>query len=401
MKELVLHSLKMRKVSTVSVVLSVMLSVTVFLALGLTYAGVQAGVATSLARGGADLLVVPSSAASEISDSSLLFTGAPAAIYCDEGVYEKVKAADGVKRATCQFYSQSLNQPCCSDDGMTRVIGVDFSTDWTVQPFTAYDLSKGLADDEIIVGSGATGTVGETVKLLGRDFKVVDRLAASGTDLDSSLLLNLDVARDLSKQAQGLSYLWEKYGQPDALISCVLVEMQDGADVTRLSTIIENAGDVKVIQRSNVVESSQEQLSAVFTVLLAAGMAMLVVTLVQLFARFFSCVWDRKSELALYRALGASASQVRRLILGEVAVITGAGLVLGFAAGAGVYAWLVSLLSQTSSFPFIAPGALAVAGIAGGIIVLFAVLAAASVAAPLRQIGRLDPSLAMQQGDID
>ena len=401
MKELVLHSLKMRKVSTVSVVLSVMLSVTVFLALGMTYAGVQAGVSTSLARGGADLLVVPSSAASEISDSSLLFTGAPAAIYCDEAVYEKVKGADGVKRATCQFYSQSLNQPCCSDDGMTRVIGVDFSTDWTVQPFTGYDLSHGIADDEIIVGSGATGTVGETVKLLGRNFKVVDRLDSSGTDLDSSLLLNMGVARELSREAQGLSYLWEKYGQPENLISCVLVEMEDGADVTRLSTIIENAGDVKVIQRSNVVESSQEQLSAVFSVLLAAGVAMLVVTLVQLFARFFSCVWDRKSELALYRALGASTAQVRRLILGEVAVITVAGLVLGFAAGAGVYAWLVSLLSQTSSFPFISPGALAVAGIVGGIVVLFVALAAVSVAAPLRQIGRLDPSLAMQQGDID
>ncbi len=400
MKELIFHSLKMRKVSTVSVVLSVALSVTVFFALGMTYGGVQAGVETSLARGGADLLVVPSSAADEVSDSSLLFTGAPAAIYFSEDVYDKVAGADGVKQATRQFYSQSLNQPCCSDDGMTRVIGVDFSTDWTVQPFTSYDLSRGLADDEIVVGSGATGTVGQTTMLLGRSFKVVARLDASGTDLDASMLLNIDVARELSAQAQGLSYLWDRYGSPDALLSSVLVEVEDGADIARLTTSIENTGDVKVIRRANVVASSQEQLQAVFSVLLAAGVAMLVVTLVQLFARFYSCVWERKSELSLYRALGASVRQMRRLIAGEVALITGAGLVLGFALGAGVYTWLVSLLGQSASFPFIALGAGGVALLVAGLVVLFAVLALVSIAAPLRQIARLDPSLAMQQGDI-
>ena len=400
MKELIFHSLGMRKVSTASVVLSVALSVTVFFALGMTYGGVQAGVETSLARGGADLMVVPSSAADEVSDSSLLFTGAPAAIYFSEDIYGKVAAADGVAQATRQFYSQSLNQPCCSDDGMTRVIGVDFSTDWTVQPFTSYDLSGGLADDEIVVGSGATGAVGQTTKLLGRSFKVVARLDASGTDLDASMLLNIDVARELSAQAEGLSYLWDRYGSPDALLSSVLVKVKDGADIARLTTSIENAGDVKVIRRANVVENSQEQLQAVFSVLLAAGVAMLVVTLVQLFARFYSCVWDRKSELSLYRAVGASVRQVRRLIAGEVALITGAGLVLGFVLGAGVYSWLVSLLGQSASFPFIALGPAAVAALAAGLVVLFAVLALASIAAPLRQIARLDPSLAMQQGDI-
>lgn len=400
MKELIFHSLGMRKVSTASVVLSVALSVTVFFALGMTYGGVQVGVETSLARGGADLMVVPSSAADEVSDSSLLFTGAPAAIYFSEDIYGKVAAADGVAQATRQFYSQSLNQPCCSDDGMTRVIGVDFSTDWTVQPFTSYDLSGGLADDEIVVGSGATGAVGQTTKLLGRSFKVVARLDASGTDLDASMLLNIDVARELSAQAEGLSYLWDRYGSPDALLSSVLVKVKDGADIARLTTSIENAGDVKVIRRANVVENSQEQLQAVFSVLLAAGVAMLVVTLVQLFARFYSCVWDRKSELSLYRAVGASVRQVRRLIAGEVALITGAGLVLGFVLGAGVYSWLVSLLGQSASFPFIALGPAAVAALVAGLVVLFAVLALASITAPLRQIARLDPSLAMQQGDI-
>ena len=39
--------------------------------------------------------------------------------------------------------------------------------------------------------------------------------------------------------------------------------------------------------------------------------------------------------------------------------------------------------------------------VALGLLVLFALLTALAILMPLRQIGRLDPSLAMQQGDID
>lgn len=400
MKELVFHSLKMRKVATISVVCSVALSVMVFFALGLTYGGVQAGVQTSLARGGADLVVVPSSAADELSDTSLLFTGAPAAIYFDKSVYERICQADGVEKATPQFYSQSLNQPCCSTDGMTRVIGVDFSTDWTVQPFTNYDLSSGIADDELVVGSGAAGTVGEEMQLLGKTFKVVDRLQASGTDLDSSMLLNIDTARMLSESAQGLQYLWQKNGSPDNLLSSVLIKKTDNADVTRLITTIENSADVKVIQRSNVVENSQEQLQSVFSILLICGVAMLLITLIQLFARFYSCVWERKSELALYRAIGACTKQIKRLIAAEVGIITVLGLVCGFVLGAGFYMVLLSILQNSSSFPFIGLSPILIAALILALAVLFAILALISIAAPLRQIARLDPSLAMQQGDI-
>ena len=81
MRRLIAHSLKMRKVLTASVVLAVAVSVMALFALGLTYGGVQQGVRASAERGGAQIMVVPRDAAADVSDTALLFTGAPAPVY--------------------------------------------------------------------------------------------------------------------------------------------------------------------------------------------------------------------------------------------------------------------------------------------------------------------------------
>ena len=378
----------MRKVLTASVVLAVAVSVMALFALGLTYGGVQQGVRASAERGGAQIMVVPRDAAADVSDTALLFTGAPAPVYFPVSTAEAIGEVEGVGRATTQFFSQTLNESCCSTAGATRLIGVDFARDWTVQPFSGRDLSVGLADDEVILGADVGGDVGDRLSLLGRTFTIVEKLEPSGADLDDSLLLAIDTARSLSEENLGLSYLWDKYGAPGDLVSCVLADLDGTADASVVLNRINALDGVYAFQRSEVVEASQKQLETVFLILLGAGVLMLASTLVQLFARFYSCVWERKGQL-------------RALIGGEVAAIVGAGLVSGLACGAGLYVVLMDLLQDGSAFPFISPDPGETGALAAVLAAAFALLALAAIAAPLAQIGRLDPSLAMQQGDID
>ncbi|MVN48710.1 hypothetical protein GO728_15185 [Eggerthella lenta] len=61
----------------------------------------------------------------------------------------------------------------------------------------------------------------------------------------------------------------------------------------------------------------------------------------------------------------------------------------------------MDLLQDGSAFPFISPDLGETRALAAVLAAAFALLALAAIAAPLAQIGRLDPSLAMQQGDID
>ncbi len=401
MKDLILHSLKMHKVQTVSVTLSVALSVMALFALVLVYGGVQAGVELNSERGGAQIMLVPTEAAAEMSGENLLFTGAPASYYLSSDVAERVAETEGVARTSEQFYGQTLEESCCSVSTASRLIGVDFSTDWTVQPFAHIEIGDHLASDEVIVGSGASGEIGQTIMLLGNKYTVVDKLEPTGSGLDLSIMLDIDSVRKICKESAGLEYLWKKYGDPNNLVSCILVDCADDADYDRLVVRLGNIDGVRVLERSELVSESQAQLQTVFTILLGAGVLMLVTMLVQLFARFYSCVWDRKSELALYRAVGANRGQLRALIGGEVGTIVAIGLIVGLVLGVALYHVLITMLQSGASFPFVGLSIGAMVGVAAVFIVAFALIALAAIAMPLSQLGRLEPSLVMQQGDID
>ncbi len=403
MRSLILHSLKMRKVQTVSVALSVVLSVAISLTLCLVYGGVTQGIELSGQRGGAQIMVIPDSAEKYVSDTELLYTGVPAPMYMDAGIVDEIASMEGVEQASAQFFSQTLNQSCCSATGETRLIGVDFSTDFVVTPLLPEGFSgQGLADDEVVVGCRVDGIVDGIITIVGKKYKVVATLAETGADLDSSIVADIDTARAISRSTAGYESYWEKYGDPDTLVSCIMINATDDDELyARLLNKLNLTEGIAFVEHSETAERAQVQLQSVFALLVGAAIIMVAVSLLQLFARFTSCVWDRKSELALYRALGASKADLKRLIGGEMAVIMGGGLVIGIILGFALYEGLIALLLDSLSFPFVGLGVGPVVVLILIIAAVFAAMAVAAIAWPLRQIGRIDPSLAMQQGDID
>lgn len=402
MRALIFHSLRMRKIQTASIFISIALSVALVFVLALVYGGVTRGMELSSERNGADLLVVPKDARSHLADDELLYTGIPAPLYMDEGIVADIAALDGVERATAQFFSQTLNASCCSATDETRLIGVDFATDFVVQPLLPADFTGALEEDEVVVGSQVDGIADGVLNIYGEPYRVVATMAESGGDLDHSIIMGIDEARRISAHTVGLGSTWERYGDPMGLISCILVDAADDEGAYEKLKIKLNLTDgVAYVENAETAEKTQEQLKGMFALLAGAALIMIVVALLQLFARFYSCVWDRKSELALYRAIGASKSEIRALIGGEVGIITSAGIIFGLVLGAALTGLVLALMLDSVAFPYVGLDGLAIAGVVAGIIILFAAIAALSIIWPLQQVGRIDPSLAMQQGDID
>lgn len=403
MWSLIRQSIAMRKVQSASVLVGVVLGVASLFALFLLYQGVFSGIATSISRDGADLLVIPSDAESSVSDDDLLFTGAPVTMYFSSSVADQIAGIDGVERVTGQFYGQTLDASCCSSIGAVRLVGYDASIDWVIRPWATMDggeIPSQLVEGEVIIGSNVKGFGVDDPKVLGNPVTVVAVLAPTGTDLDDCILMDIDQVRAISAATDGYGHYWEKYGDPTGLLSAVLVSVDDG-DQDAVAAKIEALGGVHVIKSAEAVKEVQGQMRVVFQVMLGAGVLLAVASLAQLFARFFSMAWDRRRELALYRAVGASRRDISRLIAGEAAVLVGAGSAVGLVLGVGLYRLMLGLLTTQGGFPFIACAPLVVAGGAVIIIVIFAIAGALAVAAPLRQAGRIDPASALQQVDID
>jgi len=123
MRELIKHSIEMRRTQSVATLLTVAISVAVLFALALTTIGVQSGLFRSSERYGADLMVIPADAAASLDESAYLFTGSPVTMYMPASVADEVAAVEGVSTTTVQFYGQTLNASCCSASSPARLIG--------------------------------------------------------------------------------------------------------------------------------------------------------------------------------------------------------------------------------------------------------------------------------------
>lgn len=403
MKQLVLHSIRMHKIQSASIIVSVALSMAIVATFGLVYGGVQQGIEVSEARGGADVMAIPTDSMELIDETELLYTGAPAPVYMSTSILDELQGMDGVNAVSAQFYGQTLDSGCCSTTGETRLIGIDATTDFVVTALAGADAVAALDDHTVIVGSGVGGVRDDALTIRNESYHVVAVMAETGTGFDASIIGDIETVRNLCRDLDGYEHYWEKHGDPAELISCAMVDLADNSDevLTAVKARISLSDEATPLVRSDVVDKSNDQLQSIFFLLVAAAVVMAVVTLLQLFARFYTSVWDRKKELALYRAVGASKAHLRRLIVAEAGLLVGAGLVVGIALGVGVHFALVNVMQDGLAFPYTELSLPLAAGFLVACAVVFALVSLLSIIVPLKQVERLDPSTAMQQGDID
>lgn len=395
----------MHLVQSFSLVLCVALATAALASFAQIFLGAEQGRQLASERGGAQFMVIPAGSESLLSDEDVLFTGAPATMYMPESTYEKVLQLEGVTRATFQFYSQTLDASCCSASSPTRLIGIDPATDFVVSPLlaTAGNLEELLQEGTIIIGSAVDGFESGSGEVLGKPQQVSAVLAATGTDLDHSIIVHIAVARAISAAEEGYEHFWDRYGEPESLISALLVDFDDAAlqNSSNASNRLMSLGDVKVLERSVIIEQSAAAIGTVLTVLAGAGGVIALASFLQLIARFTSMVWERRVEFALYKALGAGRATVLGLIGGEAVMLTSAGLLIGVLLSLPLIPLLLSHASATgSSFAFVSPSLLEALVIFLLLVVGTLLLAMLSVVICLGRLAKIEPSLALRQVDI-
>lgn len=400
MFQLIKNSITKRSFQSFSLFLSVAISIAVLFTLMSVSQGVADGMEKSWRRLGADMMVVPESAGDMLKDADLLLTGAPAPLYITDDIIEKIEGINGVSRVTAQFYGQTLSEPCCSTDGATRIIGFDPTTDWVVSPWLVDEIGGPLEDDQIIIGSEVSGFESGSGYIRGKEFRVAGVLEPSGSNLDYSLLINIDVLREMVGKSDDFAIYERMFGPSESLVSAVLIEVEEGME-NAVSSNLSSLRDVRVVKTAGVLDGVRDQMNIVFAVTAATGALMAIAAVFQIFSRFWTMTWDRRAELGLYRAVGASEGDLKLLLLGEAALFTGGGAVTGAVFGYAMEKTLVSFMLKNAAFPFVSPsfGRHMVYGLALTAVSLLVGLIA--VLAPLSQTAKIDPAAAMQKHDID
>lgn len=219
------------------------------------------GVRLSRERLGADIMVLPAGASGNASE--VLFCAEPVNVYLPASAVEAVAATEGVAASTPQFFTQTVDQSCCSVVGVTRVVGIDATTDFVLAPWivggaegaeggaSAEADDFGLGDDGILLGSAAPAIEGGQASILGSVFHVAGTLAPTGTSVDETIFMDIDAARTIAAASPYLESVWGDADPFDA-VSCLMVKAADGADIDALCQALVDAvpGSVAVRRRT-------------------------------------------------------------------------------------------------------------------------------------------------------
>ena len=232
---------------------------------------------------------------------------------------------------------------------------------------------------------GNDRAVGEWVRIGDRRMRVVGVLADSGESFGMDMG---DLALIPVKTAEQL------FNSPG--LFRVILELREGADEElakeRIYGVIrerhEGEDDVTIVTQDSMLKSFNNILTALTLAIGAIGAISLLVAGILIMNISLISVSQRRAEIGLMKAIGASRIQVRQLFLGESLLLVCLGIVLGVIFAYGVVFVFRGLFP---GFPLMPPWwavpAAAVTALAAGLV--FSWL-------PAKRAAALDPVLAMR-----
>jgi putative ABC transport system permease protein len=360
---------------------------------GFLVSGAQIGLQQGLDKLGADVIVIPYDPYAK--NYGFFMTGQPSDTYFSDSMVNEVLSTPGIARTTGEAYVGRLpNVTWCPY--YVNMIGFDPSSDFVMSSLVSKGTASMTDHWQAMVGYLTTANIGSTIDILGHSFTVVGRIGETRYSTDNSVFISLDDAYTLAAESKSTSSpLPLNHGE----ISAVLVKTDRTLPVDSVTywVTISNPG-VLAFPMSALNQGVAAQLDTTTQMLYVTIVVVILVSMPLIALISTMGASERRREVGLMRAMGATQSYVFRLFFSEAVVlgfIGGVVGVLGASLFLGVFQEAISSsLDMTILWP---PLADAVIGVG---LALLAVVILAGVAAmwPAFKASRLEPYDAIRRG---
>jgi len=380
--------------SAALVILLALLSFTAF-AGTVIVSSLQNGFTSLEDRLGADIMVVPYEAATRNSLESIILQGNTGYFYMSGEVMDKIAGLDGIGRISAQYYLASASSSCCSIP--VEIIGFDPETDFTITPWIKKSSGNELGYLDVVVGNDLNAFVGDTLTFYGTDVRVAAKLDKTGTKYDTAVFTDRETIRTLIKSS--LDKKLNQYGNINAgnVISCVLIDVAEDADVeTVLNDINLHVRKVKAVRTGNMIDGISRSLAGISSIAGVLLVIIRVLTLIILTVAFLLMANERKKEFAVLRVIGASRSDLSKIIFLEGGIVSLAGSLIGMIMGVIVVLPFSGVIESVLQLPFLLPDAGQLVLTAAGAVVLTILFGAVSCAAAAYKIAGADTGMILR-----
>ena len=365
------------------------------LSITLIIRGAEDSLRLALGRLGADIIVVPEGAETRVE--SALLMGKPVKVWMPQSNLEKIARIPGVAVVSPQLYLASLsNASCCSVSEMFMV-AYDPQTDFTVTPWLKRKLGGGLRLGEAVGGSTVFVPEGEqNIKLYGYFLTLKGNLEPTGTGLDQTMFLTFETANDVARISKTRA---EKPLEiPPDSISAAMVRVQPGSDSRAVALdIMQKVPNVTPIESPDLFQAYRKQITGLLRAVLGILGITWALSVVLIGLVFSMAVNERRREIGVLRALGATRVAVFQSLLTEAGILALSGGAVGVTLAALAVYLFRNFLVASLGIPFLLPSVPSLLALNGGGLAL--ALGSVTLAAllPAYRISRQDPAMAMRE----
>jgi putative ABC transport system permease protein len=365
------------------------------LATTLLIKGAEYSLDSGLKRLGADILVVPTGAEDKVETALLM--GKPTQVWMSRDSLKSIAAVSGVQSVSPQIYLTSLyGAACCAVSEMFIVV-YDPATDFTITPWLERNLGRSLQKGEVIGGSYIFVPSSERyIRLYGYDLTLKGNLASTGTGIDQTLFMSLDTAQDMARSS--VTTAEQPLQIPPGQISTIMVKTAPGADSHKVAlTILRDTQGMVPIESPNLFGTFRNQMNGLLWGFFAITVIVWILAMFLVGLVFSMTANERRREMAVLRATGATRNFVFRTVLSEAAILALSGAILGIGVAAlGLYLFK-DMISASLKMPFLFPAFSSFVGLFSGGVALAIITVTLAALIPAYRISRQELAIAMRE----
>lgn len=297
-------------------IIGIAIGIATIVALGMVTGGLQSATQSTLKAGAAEISVTQKGSNTFISTGGTINESFVTDLKNSSGV----KDTAGILRASANvtggsnFGGESFSVSGIDSDKLS-LVGID--------SINGTSFSNG-STNEIILGktsaSNLNKTVGDTITLFGKDFKITGIYETGNFIQDAGAFMSLSTLQNLTAN--------------DQKVSNIVVKVNENANVTDVAHSIEtNYNDLSATTAADQANRINEGLGTINTASTAISLLAIIIGGVGVINTMVMSVFERTREIGVLKAVGWRNRRILGMIIGESIVLTLVAAVVGIVMG--------------------------------------------------------------------
>ena len=281
--------------------------------------GFERGLSEELERTGIHFMVVPAGCPHKVA--SLVLHGSVIPQFIDIKVIEDIKKVGGIELISPMLTSQLPNH---KKERLDLVYGMEMSHITRLKPNWQIEGSIPARDEEIIIGYEIAAhdniKIGDTINYLidysNHSFKVSGILQRTGGQDDAFVYMPIKAMQAIINRPEGVTTIGVRVSDP-----------------TRLSQITDKLygyiPGIQIVTMSEVISSISALASSAKVLSLSMAVIAILISAVGVMNSILMSIFERTHEIGMMRAIGASKTDIFRIIIKETTLLTISGGIIG------------------------------------------------------------------------